>query len=110
MYVCHCLSLSPLSRLCDLSLCALFRFVSPSRSHVSSFVLSFSRLAHLHLLGYRYKTHFHGIASRTTDLIDEKVLNLDAAKVKLSETIERQDTRVSLTIRIVPLVLREKQK
>jgi hypothetical protein len=51
----------------------------------------------------RYKNCLHGIEARDLDVIDESVVNWKEAKAELGETLHR-DTRVSLTIRIVPVV------
>ncbi|XP_005106234.1 alpha-ketoglutarate-dependent dioxygenase alkB homolog 6 isoform X2 [Aplysia californica] len=52
-----------------------------------------------------YKVHLHGIDERTCDVITEKVANLDFISAKVGDQLER-GTRVSLTIRNVPKVLK----
>ncbi|XP_074663235.1 putative RNA/DNA demethylase ALKBH6 [Tubulanus polymorphus] len=54
-----------------------------------------------------YKTYLHGIQEITHDTLTEKVSNLERTKHCLGETIERS-TRISLTIRHVPKVLKTK--
>ncbi|KAM3911701.1 alpha-ketoglutarate-dependent dioxygenase alkB homolog 6 [Leptodactylus fuscus] len=52
-----------------------------------------------------YKTYLHGICPLTEDTLDPKVANLGQCKAQLGETLTRR-TRVSLTIRFVPKVLK----
>ena len=52
-----------------------------------------------------YKVHLHGIEERTEDDITEKVANLKSVSVNLGDKLKRE-TRVSLTIRNVPKVLK----
>ncbi|XP_041352859.1 alpha-ketoglutarate-dependent dioxygenase alkB homolog 6-like isoform X2 [Gigantopelta aegis] len=55
-----------------------------------------------------YKLHLHGIAERTEDHITESVSNLDFCPgVNLGDVLKR-GTRISLTIRYVPKVLKVK--
>ena len=55
-----------------------------------------------------YKVHLHGIKEVTHDTLTDKVANLDAVpEVKVGDVLERK-TRVSLTIRDVPKVLKAK--
>ncbi|XP_019728421.1 putative RNA/DNA demethylase ALKBH6 [Hippocampus comes] len=54
-----------------------------------------------------YRNLLHGIGARTLDALTGKVLNLHAAEAKPGETLTR-GTRVSLTIRHVPKVLKTK--
>ena len=49
-----------------------------------------------------YKTFLHGINECTEDKIDEKVFN---KKEDIGKTLNRETTRVSLTIRVVPKTL-----
>lgn len=54
-----------------------------------------------------YRTYLHTIAERTTDFIDEKVVNIHSVpNVQVGSTIQRT-RRVSLTIRIVRKVRAE---
>lgn len=53
-----------------------------------------------------YHNHLHGIAERTCD-VTEKVANLDACNAALADTLQRT-TRISLTIRKVPKILKFK--
>ena len=60
------------------------------------------------LQGDMYKLHLHGIAERTDDHITEHVANLNFCPgVNLGHVLKR-DTRISLTIRYVPKVLKVK--
>ncbi|XP_069842728.1 alpha-ketoglutarate-dependent dioxygenase alkB homolog 6 isoform X2 [Dendropsophus ebraccatus] len=52
-----------------------------------------------------YKTYLHGIRPLTQDTLDHKVANLDQCRAQVGETLTRR-TRVSLTIRHVPKVLK----
>ena len=54
-----------------------------------------------------YNTYLHGIDEVTEDLLSDKVANLDMTDSKIGDVLKR-DTRVSLTIRVVPKVLRAK--
>jgi len=54
-----------------------------------------------------YKNYLHGIDTVTNDTIDSSVQNIHLCKAKLGETLTRS-TRVSLTIRYVPKVLKAK--
>jgi hypothetical protein len=55
-----------------------------------------------------YKIHLHGIKEVTHDVITDKVANVDAAEgVSVGDVLERK-TRVSLTIRYVPKILKSK--
>ncbi|KAL9952680.1 hypothetical protein ACROYT_G039971 [Oculina patagonica] len=54
-----------------------------------------------------YHNYLHGIAERTCDVVTEKVANLDACTATLGETLQRT-TRISLTIRNVPKILKFK--
>ena len=54
-----------------------------------------------------YHNYLHGIAERTCDVVTEKVANLDACNATLGETLQRE-TRISLTIRNVPKILKFK--
>ena len=54
-----------------------------------------------------YHNYLHGIAERTCDTVTEKVANLDACNATLGETL-RRGTRISLTIRNVPKILKFK--
>ncbi|XP_061697278.1 alpha-ketoglutarate-dependent dioxygenase alkB homolog 6 [Syngnathoides biaculeatus] len=54
-----------------------------------------------------YRNVLHGIGDRECDMLADKVLNLDVARAQLGETLTR-GTRVSLTIRHVPKVLKTK--
>ncbi|KAM4021241.1 alpha-ketoglutarate-dependent dioxygenase alkB homolog 6 isoform 2-T2 [Anomaloglossus baeobatrachus] len=52
-----------------------------------------------------YKTYLHGIRPVTQDTLDHKVANLDQCTARAEETLPRR-TRVSLTIRLVPKVMK----
>lgn len=55
-----------------------------------------------------YKVYLHGIKEVTQDTLTDKVANLDLVpEVKEGDVLERS-TRVSLTIRYVPKVLKAK--
>ncbi|RVE58474.1 hypothetical protein OJAV_G00209550 [Oryzias javanicus] len=54
-----------------------------------------------------YQHLLHGIHGRTQDLLTEQVVNLSSTGVLLGETLTRS-TRVSLTIRHVPKVMKMK--
>ena len=54
-----------------------------------------------------YKVHLHGIEDRSCDVITDKVVNLHYTSAQLGDELKR-DTRVSLTIRNVPKVLKAK--
>lgn len=55
--------------------------------------------------GVMYTDHLHGIEARTKDAIDDGVVNTSACSVAYGSILER-GTRVSLTIRVVPKVIR----
>lgn len=55
--------------------------------------------------GALYTDYLHGIEPRTEDVVDETIQNLDACSTELGTVLQR-GTRVSLTIRVVPKVLR----
>ena len=55
-----------------------------------------------------YKVYLHGIDQRKSDNITDKVVNLSKCEgVNIGDTLERS-TRVSLTIRYVPKILKAK--
>ncbi|ELU12938.1 hypothetical protein CAPTEDRAFT_112863, partial [Capitella teleta] len=54
-----------------------------------------------------YSRMLHGIKEVETDTLCEKVLNLDSSEHSLGDTLAR-NTRISLTIRVVPKVLKAK--
>ena len=54
-----------------------------------------------------YKVHLHGIADRLCDVVTDKVANLHSTSAQIGDELER-GTRVSLTIRNVPKVLKAK--
>uniref|UniRef100_A0A0B6ZVS7 Fe2OG dioxygenase domain-containing protein n=1 Tax=Arion vulgaris TaxID=1028688 RepID=A0A0B6ZVS7_9EUPU len=54
-----------------------------------------------------YKSHLHGIAERTVDEVSDKIANLSAISATKGDILERK-TRVSLTIRYVPKILKAK--
>ncbi|XP_068730333.1 alpha-ketoglutarate-dependent dioxygenase alkB homolog 6-like isoform X2 [Montipora capricornis] len=54
-----------------------------------------------------YKNYLHGIAERTCDIVSERVANLDACNASIGDTLQRA-TRISLTIRNVPKILKFK--
>lgn len=56
-----------------------------------------------------YNRYLHGIAERSSDIIDENVRNVDQLSYPAHSTI-RRTTRVSLTIRHVPKLLKVKLK
>ncbi|KAL1448727.1 hypothetical protein MTO96_028163 [Rhipicephalus appendiculatus] len=55
--------------------------------------------------GAMYTDYLHGIDARTEDIVDDSIKNLNACSVKRGAVLKR-GTRVSLTIRVVPKVLR----
>ncbi|CAN8000644.1 unnamed protein product [Ixodes hexagonus] len=55
--------------------------------------------------GAMYTDHLHGIEARTKDAIDDGIVNISACGVEQGAMLER-GTRVSLTIRVVPKVIR----
>ncbi|XP_062617557.1 alpha-ketoglutarate-dependent dioxygenase alkB homolog 6-like [Saccostrea cucullata] len=55
-----------------------------------------------------YRTYLHGISERTTDRISESIANIDKCEIDKSVTELHRTTRVSLTIRHVPRVLKSK--
>ena len=54
-----------------------------------------------------YKVHLHGIREKLCDVITDKVANVDLTSAELGDEMKRE-TRVSLTIRNVPKVLKAK--
>lgn len=56
-----------------------------------------------------YECYLHGIAPRVTDVVSDKVLNVDSCEARLGDTLERS-RRISLTIRHVPKTLKLKLK
>lgn len=52
-----------------------------------------------------YKCYLHGIKGVYEDILSEHVVNLSSAGAQVGETLSRS-TRVSLTIRHVPKVIR----
>ena len=56
-----------------------------------------------------YKVHLHGIAERTEDTITDEIANLESTDINIGDVLKR-GTRVSLTIRHVPKVLKAKIK
>lgn len=52
-----------------------------------------------------YANYLHGIEFRTEDILDDKVVNLESAKLEKGTTIKR-DLRISMTIRVVNKVLK----
>ena len=52
-----------------------------------------------------YDTFLHGIEEVTTDTVTDRVANLDRTAAQPGDALPR-DTRVSLTIRHVPKVLK----
>ena len=55
-----------------------------------------------------YKVNLHGIAERKEDIVTDNVVNLSQCdSVKIGDKLERT-TRVSLTIRFVPKILKAK--
>ncbi|KAL4237620.1 Alpha-ketoglutarate-dependent dioxygenase alkB 6 [Mactra antiquata] len=55
-----------------------------------------------------YKVNLHGIAERKEDLVTDKIVNLDKCDdVSVGQTLTRS-TRVSLTIRVMPKILKAK--
>ena len=58
-----------------------------------------------------YNTYLHGIAERTEDIVDcSNVCNMEQLCQPTSATNIKRTTRVSLTIRHVPKVLKVKLK
>ncbi len=55
-----------------------------------------------------YTKYLHGIAERTEDVITDKVANTEECRVSSGDILNRATTRVSLTIRHVPKVLKTK--
>lgn len=55
--------------------------------------------------GALYTDYLHGIEPRMEDMVDETIKNLGACSAELGSVLQR-GTRVSLTIRVVPKVLR----
>ena len=56
-----------------------------------------------------YTDLLHGIAERSSDLIDDRVINVSHCSSAIGDTLPRA-TRVSLTIRYVPKLLKLKLK
>ena len=55
-----------------------------------------------------YKAYLHGIAERTSDMVTDRVANLDKCDgVSMGQTLSRT-TRISLTIRHVPKTIKNK--
>ena len=54
-----------------------------------------------------YNTYLHGIAETCSDDVTERIANLDVTQARVGDVLER-GTRVSLTIRVVPKVLKMK--
>lgn len=55
-----------------------------------------------------YSHYLHGIKDTKTDILGDKIVNLDKCEnVTLGDSLERS-TRISLTIRVVPKVLKTK--
>ncbi|KAG8448861.1 hypothetical protein GDO86_015800 [Hymenochirus boettgeri] len=52
-----------------------------------------------------YTSYLHGISPQNDDTLNSTVVNLDCCSANAGDTLER-DTRVSLTIRYVPKVLK----
>ncbi|XP_075555357.1 putative RNA/DNA demethylase ALKBH6 isoform X2 [Dermacentor variabilis] len=74
-----------------------------TNSHIGSLLLE--RRSLLITSGAMYTDYLHGIEGRTKDIIDDSIKNVDACSVKQGTVLQRE-TRVSLTIRVVPKVLR----
>ena len=55
-----------------------------------------------------YHNYLHGIAERTYDVVTDKVANLDACNNATLGDILQRNTRISLTIRNVPKILKFK--
>nr|XP_058954946.1 alpha-ketoglutarate-dependent dioxygenase alkB homolog 6-like isoform X2 [Pocillopora verrucosa] len=60
------------------------------------------------LTGDLYHNYLHGIAERTYDVVTDKVANLDACNNATLGDILQRNTRISLTIRNVPKILKFK--
>ncbi|XP_047481753.1 alpha-ketoglutarate-dependent dioxygenase alkB homolog 6-like [Penaeus chinensis] len=54
-----------------------------------------------------YTTFLHGIEETKQDVVTDKILNLESCRANVGETVERS-TRISLTIRHVPRVIKAK--
>ncbi|KAL5008232.1 hypothetical protein ScPMuIL_013813 [Solemya velum] len=55
-----------------------------------------------------YKVHLHGISEKNSDIVTDKVANIDVCEMaNLGDTLHRE-TRISLTIRYVPKILKNK--
>ncbi|XP_063601979.1 alpha-ketoglutarate-dependent dioxygenase alkB homolog 6-like [Penaeus indicus] len=54
-----------------------------------------------------YTTFLHGIEETKQDVVTNKILNLESCTANVGETVERS-TRISLTIRHVPRVIKAK--
>ena len=61
------------------------------------------------LTGDLYNEYLHGIAERSSDIVDKNVNNIDQLSYSAHSTVQRT-TRVSLTIRHVPKLLKVKLK
>ncbi|XP_044162300.1 alpha-ketoglutarate-dependent dioxygenase alkB homolog 6 [Bufo gargarizans] len=77
--------------------------LTEEQRHVLSLLLEPRSL--LILREHLYKNYLHGIRPLTEDTLNHKVSNLDQCTVRAEETLTRR-TRVSLTIRFVPKVLK----
>ena len=55
-----------------------------------------------------YHNYLHGIAERTYDVVTDKVANLDACNNATLGDILQRNTRISLTIRKMPKILKFK--
>jgi alkylated DNA repair protein alkB homolog 6 len=56
-----------------------------------------------------YKRHLHGIQETTVDTVDDTFVNLDACPgVSVGAVLNRTKPRISLTVRVVPKVLKNK--
>ncbi|XP_077521460.1 putative RNA/DNA demethylase ALKBH6 [Amblyomma americanum] len=76
---------------------------SATNTHIGSLLLEPRSL--LITSGAMYTEYLHGIEPRKEDVIDDTIKNIDACSVKQGAVLQR-GTRVSLTIRVVPKVLR----
>lgn len=54
-----------------------------------------------------YKSYLHGISERTSDVVSKELVNFNSISFKDGDVLER-GTRVSLTIRYVPKVIKTK--
>jgi len=56
-----------------------------------------------------YNKYLHGIHETTSDTVDDKYANIDACPgVSIGDTFHRTKPRISLTVRVVPKVLKNK--